>query len=565
MAKNTTSATINPITWDIFPKDRQKRKIPISLDAGECLFIVGANGSGKSALMLQLAIELRHKEEEIFYTLYSAHRQSWFNSEAQKVGKSNEDRINEKIALMTTDADYSNRWKDMWPSDGLKYENVFDDLIEKWTIFNNRLMSLSHQTTEKRIRETEKLKALNPLDKFNNLLKHGNIPITFSPDNPSATSKLIARHNDNGVNVDIRRLSDGERFIVFFAATVATLIPGEVLLIDEPDLHLHQSIINPFFSALVASRKDCFFVFSTHNISLVSAFPGSKVIGLRSNEWSADEPTRFDAKLIGPESPMPDYLKYDILGPKKKILYVEGAEGSWDCKLYRLLFPDFLVIGREGWATVEKSVKGLQQVADIYHIQARGIIDRDFRDDKKIKSFLKNNIGVLKMYSVESLYYSVVAVQAVASHLEKQKVFGREDLPFDTAISKGYGEVVKKSNAQKMILKRTKHVIREKALGQYPDDDDLIFLEETEFFIHIDNPYSEEKARFESVVDNTGWDDLLEYPLHQTTIFNTIAKSLKLKDTNDYKKMLISLVETDEKLAEGLRGYINIPDRFYDD
>ncbi len=67
------------IKWDIFLKDNEKNKITISLERGKCLFIVGANGSGKSALIQQCISELHRKE--IDFERYSAHRQPWFVAE----------------------------------------------------------------------------------------------------------------------------------------------------------------------------------------------------------------------------------------------------------------------------------------------------------------------------------------------------------------------------------------------------------------------------------------------------------------------------------------------------
>ena len=47
------------------------------LEAGEVLFVLGANGTGKSSLMFQFACNNRGKSKKI-----SAHRQAWMNTDA---------------------------------------------------------------------------------------------------------------------------------------------------------------------------------------------------------------------------------------------------------------------------------------------------------------------------------------------------------------------------------------------------------------------------------------------------------------------------------------------------
>ena len=51
------------------------------------------------------------------------------------------------------------------------------------------------------------------------------------------------------------QMSDGERAAAIIAATVLVADPGTLFLIDEPERHLHRSIIEPFLSALFGNVK----------------------------------------------------------------------------------------------------------------------------------------------------------------------------------------------------------------------------------------------------------------------------------------------------------------------
>ena len=82
------------------------------------------------------------------------------------------------------------------------------------------------------------------------------------------------------------QMSDGERSATIIAANVITAESESVLLIDEPERHLHRSVIEPFLSALFTFRKDCIFVIATHEIALPVANSDTQVlmlIPIRSN------------------------------------------------------------------------------------------------------------------------------------------------------------------------------------------------------------------------------------------------------------------------------------------
>ena len=86
---------------------------------------------------------------------------------------------------------------------------------------------------------------------------------------------------------------------MIIAAQVITAESGTVFLIDEPERHLHRSIIEPFLSALFELRRDdCTFVISTHEVMLPVANPDAKVLMLRSCQWKGDQCVAWDADVL---------------------------------------------------------------------------------------------------------------------------------------------------------------------------------------------------------------------------------------------------------------------------
>ena len=580
--KSTKDNVIAPITWDIFPKDRTKNKITISLEPGECLFVVGANGSGKTALMQQFIRGL--SPDKTTFMWYSAHRQPWFDSEAVWTGETKENREQRLSVLMQAERSPDSRWKKP-TNDHVKHELVFNQFLEGWRAFDNGIrqtQNADNLTVEQKITKIERMEKLNPITRLNKLIKHGNVPVEFEPG--LGNSVLIARHIDNKAPVNIRELSDGERFALLFAVTTLTLPAGSVLLIDEPDLHFHQSIIDSFFSALVASRENCFFVFSTHNLSLPAAHPESKTIVVRSCEWTGNAPSRFDANLIDSKTPIPENVRQDILGGRKKMLFVEGEEWSLDTRLYSKIYPEVQVVPKKGCNRVDKTVVGLRESEDIHNVSAYGLVDKDMRDSAAINDSIKRKVGVFKLWSVESLYYCSEAIGAVARHQASKNIIPRNSTNVYHVLPAVYKALGQKNATEKVALRLTKYKTKAYAneqinnvdfKSQEVDSRDLkapipIYMLKTyndeldKFLTHIEKAVALTKKRTltPSHMSTRNWNSFLEaYPVHLTGAFQAIAQSLKL-DKKGYENILLSLVQEDEGLARSLKKYIRMPPDF---
>src|SRR5581483_6584557 len=79
----------------------------LSLDPGEQLFILGANGTGKSTLMHRLYSQYVDSARRI-----SAHRQTWFSTNASSL--SAQDRRSLGINIRNNDTNPEARWKEFY-------------------------------------------------------------------------------------------------------------------------------------------------------------------------------------------------------------------------------------------------------------------------------------------------------------------------------------------------------------------------------------------------------------------------------------------------------------------
>ena len=518
--------------------------LPLPIQIGQRLFIVGANGSGKSALIQHL---VTHNPNEKIVRI-SAHRQSWFESgsidltpKGRRQFAQNDSNFEKK---------YSSRWMEF--NSGQKLSATLFDLVSK---DNERARAIASDidagntgSAEERARETTP-----PFEEINNLLALGKLLVTIEN---SKGEKLLAQHRNTSEKYDISQMSDGERNAVIIAASVVTVESGTIMLIDEPEQHLHCSIIMPFLSALFDLRKDCSFIISTHEISLPSSDSEASTLVVRSCQWKDEKPVSWDADIIEANLDLPEDLRQAILGSRKRILFVEGTKNSLDLQLYDVLFPDVSVIPAGNCVDVEKIVKGLRKSRDMHHTEAFGLIDRDYLREREVTKLSENKIFSLNVYSVESLYYCPESIMAVAQH-QGQSLGKNSEKLFNSSLNKAF-EVIKQDDVgETMAARRSERKIRNKILSEIPDWKHIKenHLQKIEF--SFDSDYENEIELFQNFVDEKDWCGLIaDYPLHKSGCYDQISEALGFPGTNNYQRTLLYLVQKNRDLSDKIKEYV---------
>ncbi len=388
---------------------------------------------------------------------------------------------------------------------------------------------------------------------LNKLLRVAGLAVTVED---SAGEEILARHKQATEPYSIAQMSDGERNAVILAANVLTVDPGIVLLIDEPERHLHRSIIEPFLSALFAQRPDCAFVVSTHDTALPMASPEASVIIVRSCRWEGETSSSWDASFLQNDTGLPEDLKQTILGARSQILFVEGEAGSLDVQLYSRLFPDTSVVPIGGCEDVIKAVHGLRGTSDAHRVEAFGLIDRDNREDDEVHRLAEQNVYALNVYSVEALYYCFDAIQAVA-----QKRAELLDFDTDTIVGHTLDEALKgldDASLSQMAAKRCERSIRYSVRDQTPNWEAIARGDATHTIsVNVGDRYEKELNHLKGLVTDHDLDAIMvRYPLRSSDVINRIIRSLNMP-REDYHRMVQVQAAGDPLLCEKLKQRIS--------
>jgi hypothetical protein len=200
-------------------------------------------------------------------------------------------------------------------------------------------------------------------------------------------------------------MSDGERD-GFYLMAQALLAPKVALIvIDEPELHLHQSIQALIWDVIEAERTDCSFVYITHDLEFAASRVSAAKVVLFDYDppVNDDEPGHWNWDLVPTQQEIPEDVVLRILGSRRPTLFVEGRKGGLDQRVFAAIYSDYFVEPVGGWEQVDRIVRALNAQQHVHHLSAFGLIDRDDRDAIEIAALATHNITALPVGCVEGL------------------------------------------------------------------------------------------------------------------------------------------------------------------
>ena len=392
---------------------------------------------------------------------------------------------------------------------------------------------------------TKKAQDPSPLQVINELMRLSNMPIEVSIEE----TQSIMACREGGMPYSVAELSDGERNAFLIAADVLTAPTDSLILIDEPERHLHRSIISPLLSLLFEKRLDCAFVISTHDVMLPLDNPSAKTLLLRACKFQDSIPFRWNATILDKGSSVDDELKRDILGSREKIIFVEGTSQSLDAPLYSLLFPQTSIIPKENCRSVERAVRGLREAADLHWIEVWGIIDNDGRTPDEVAGLKELNIYALKHFSVEALYYHPTIIRKIAERMAKI-TDAEPGILYDNAITAAIKAVCRQK--RHLILRAVERHARKQILNHLPTraelDDNEIKIK-----VNLASLRKMEEQKIQKLIEDNKLEELLQhYQLRESGAKQAIEDSIGL-DRNTYPAAVRKLLQDDSDALNFLR------------
>ncbi|MFW0872448.1 AAA family ATPase [Rhodococcoides corynebacterioides] len=534
-------------TWDVPSRTASEAADPVLVrveaKTGEVITVVGSNGSGKSALASWMVLNCSTEIRRVL-----AQRRVWFEHAGPSITPA--DRESMKGAFLNWDRDPSSRYIDR--GDSQRSSVALFDLLGKHNSENQKAVSLydSGATTDVVSQEI----GMRLLPTMNKVLGRAGIHTIV---NITDQQTFTATHRDLGVTYPISQMSDGERSALLLSAEVLTAPVSVVVVIDEPERHLHRAISAGLIEALVNERSDCAFVVLTHDLDLASRLsvrPG-RTLATAGVHWVNNAAASWEIHEVADEDELPESARNAILGGRERILFIEGSKSSIDLTLYELLFPGWSLVPSGGCDEVIRAVSGLKASVQHHWVEARGLVDRDGRTPEECAALLSKNVHALPVSEVENFYYISDVVKAVATKQAATLGGSADDLTV-AAMGKVTSELAKPDVLNRLAKKLAKDALARKLLAHMPDkvedDEDVTFS--------IPSPLPGIRAELESLLASNDYDGLIKaVPIRDTKMRGDLANVLGFKNHKDYQRAATRCVAESSGLAAGMASGIGLP------
>lgn len=357
--------------------------------------IVGANGSGKTTLANKLKKALNVGDGIVIPAQKLLVVPTFSNIPTLKSERSPFTEYQKKIFddKQTYNADRQDDFPySLAKESSLEYRRVLALLIAERNAKRNEFLDSKAEGSafhRKEIRTTIDV----VMEIWNDLIPHRKMSL-------DADCNLIISYEKDGEvkTYEAFKMSDGERIILYLVGRIMQAPKKGLIIVDEPEIFLHRTVVDKLWDRLEKERNDCTFIYMTHDLQ----FATSRV-GVKSWIKSYEFPSRWNIQIIDGHE-IPEQLLMELLGSCKQILLCEGTSTtSFDKKIFDVLFPDFIIYPLESCKDVINYTKAYNAIPNT-NIKAFGLVDSDFRSTKEIIDLKANNVFSYYVAEIENVF-----------------------------------------------------------------------------------------------------------------------------------------------------------------
>ena len=207
-------------------------------------------------------------------------------------------------------------------------------------------------------------------------------------------------------------MSDGERVLFYLVGQCLEAPPDGVIIIDEPELHIHKASLTTVWDKIETARPDCLFIYMTHDIEFATSRTAGQKFAVRSYDGRA-----WEIVDIPEEYGLPEDITTRILGSRKPILFVEGEREGKDKSVFGKIYDCFTVLPVGSCESVIHLTNSYNQRNELHHLDCCGIIDRDGKTDEEVEYLKRQRVHTIEFAELENLLLAEPVLREVAGIL----------------------------------------------------------------------------------------------------------------------------------------------------
>ena len=525
-----------------------KYKLPLNdqieySTSNNSLIIIGANGSGKS----KLGAWIEQQDMENVHRI-GAQRSLNFGDFIQL--KSREQAENTLLYGIDEIENNNYSYREKRGRWGWR-QNFTTQLLDDYEDVLSLMIANKNQTHDKYIKECkEKEKNKQEYDKvpdtvidkliriWNNIFPQREIDFTDA----KVTTKLKDEKGNVIFSYKGKEMSDGERVALYLIAQCLCIPENKTIIIDEPEIHLHRSIMNKLWTEIEKERKDSFFIYITHDTQFAANHKNADKVWVK--EYDGEN---WKIEKIEQNNGLPEQLLLDIMGNRKKVLFVEGTAESYDTQLYSVIYKDYYVIPCGGCSSVINFTKAMKDNAQLHHLECYGLIDRDYRTEEEIKSLKAKGIYTIDVAEVENLFLVEELLLVINDIL----------FPGSSKVENIKNKIIERYQSQKdtqicnAIITELKHKLSTIDINKKGEKQVKDALEEGFRDISFDSIKEEKQNIFDL---STEYKEVLKL-FNQKRVSHIVMENFGIKD---YEQFVIGQLQGDksENIIEAIKKYL---------
>jgi ABC-type Mn2+/Zn2+ transport system ATPase subunit len=513
--------------------------VNLEFPLGEIVFVVGPNGSGKSALVDYIQKAVRQAGHPTIVMM--AHRQSSLQADAPNIAPAQILEFSRSInsySLQENSRSYEQ-------SQEQRAIHALSKFLQQRTNWHHNLDEESKKLDFVRPKFDQDFP--DPLEALNRVLKYGGLKIQITLSDSSEFQAHYINSKEASTKIGISRLSDGERATVLIAAQIIGADSNSLIVIDEPERHLHRAISHPLIEGLVQLRPDCGYLISTHDLSLLSSAAGSMIIVPRRCIWSGKVPSAFELKTLNDASMLPPEIGEAILGARKTLLFVEGSLTSLDRRLYQILFPTISVHPKGNCTAVIRAVNGVREFPDS-DIEVFGIIDADDRDVSELPKLEASGVFAIPYVSVEALLLCQELRSAVATGLSAKLGLSAGDIEV-SAIKAVWEKLADEDVVSKLVARKVAARVRDKIVQLVPTPKEISVSKSGTVALDIEPFFKMESTKLDGIIKAGDFDALAsKWQLREADVFDVFAHKYGFKNSKGYFDSALKVLQNSSAL-----------------
>jgi predicted ATPase len=310
-------------------------------------------------------------------------------------------------------------------------KNRFEDICRTLHRLKSKEVTSVYDEYNKQLDKTKPDVTLNRLEDptaiylelFGKLL----YPKTMLPIDINSTT--IQYKDEEGIVRNFDSLSSGEREVVVLTFDILTQNPNDcIILIDEPEVHLHPELTFRLIKVLKSiGLRNQFFLF-THSPDIIgnSLDTGVHFVRPKSRIPTGNQVVKIDNDNLEGFKYIPNIREtIGMVSVGKKLLFVEGKSTSIDRDVFATIAKasktDVAIIPSDSCSNIN-NMSLISETLDkgVFGIELNMIRDRDGLTDEQISNFTTKSNGkliFLPVYHIENFFVDPLAIHIVSKKI----------------------------------------------------------------------------------------------------------------------------------------------------